>query len=166
MAMRVLSGIDFSLTLNNVSNYKHQSWYVHYLIWIIPQQIFLHGNLWRFSTVAIESRGAKLKKFGRRTVSWRPLAAASAVYSYIDRQTGLPVRRFQSYRSSPMEQMMKQIVAREEASHDTESVFARPERLRLKLELRTCKLKCELADEVAVDDALTMVTALEMKLAP
>eukprot|EP00965_Chrysotila_dentata_P001822 60082-Pleurochrysis_carterae.AAC.1 len=69
-------GIEFSLALNKVSNYKHQSWYVHYLIWIIPQQIFEYGNLWRYSTAAIESRGAQLKKIGRRTVCWRPLDAA------------------------------------------------------------------------------------------
>eukprot|EP00965_Chrysotila_dentata_P168297 5557703-Pleurochrysis_carterae.AAC.2 len=62
-----------------------------------------------------------------------------------------------------MEEMMKQIVARDEASHDTESIFARPERLRLKLKLRTCKLKCELADAVEVNDALTMVAALGKK---
>eukprot|EP00965_Chrysotila_dentata_P131236 4338500-Pleurochrysis_carterae.AAC.1 len=60
-----------------------------------------------------------------------------------------------------MEQMMKRIVAREEASHDTDNVFARPEKLRLKLELRSGKLKCELADSISVDDAVSMVSALE-----
>eukprot|EP00965_Chrysotila_dentata_P148413 4899910-Pleurochrysis_carterae.AAC.1 len=62
-----------------------------------------------------------------------------------------------------MEQMMKRIVAREEAAHDTESVFARPEALRLKQQLCKCKLKCEMADSVSVDDALTMMDALTRK---
>eukprot|EP00965_Chrysotila_dentata_P216841 6189603-Pleurochrysis_carterae.AAC.1 len=86
-------------------------------------------------------RGAQLKNFGRKTVSWRPLSAASVVYNHIDSRTGLPVRRTQSYKSSPMEQMMKRIVAREEASHDVTSAFARPEALRLQQQLRKCKLK-------------------------
>eukprot|EP00965_Chrysotila_dentata_P019992 661748-Pleurochrysis_carterae.AAC.1 len=65
-----------------------------------------------------------------------------------------------------METMMKRIVAREvEASHDTDNVFARPERLRLKLELRSCKLKCELTDDIAFDDAVSMVAALEERAA-
>eukprot|EP00965_Chrysotila_dentata_P063830 2115339-Pleurochrysis_carterae.AAC.1 len=61
------AAIELSIALNKVSNYRHQSWYVHYLVWIIPQQIFVYGNLWKFSTCAIESRGAQLKKFGRKT---------------------------------------------------------------------------------------------------
>eukprot|EP00965_Chrysotila_dentata_P205849 6183196-Pleurochrysis_carterae.AAC.3 len=73
------------------------------------------------------------------TVSWRLLAATRAVYSYVDRKTGMPVRRSQSYGSSPMEQIMERVVAREDASHDTESIIARPEKLMLTLELRTCK---------------------------
>eukprot|EP00965_Chrysotila_dentata_P062223 2061362-Pleurochrysis_carterae.AAC.1 len=64
-----------------------------------------------------------------------------------------------------MEQMMKRIVAREEASHDVRSAFARPEALRLQHQLRKCKLKCELADSVSVDDALSMIDALQRKQA-
>eukprot|EP00965_Chrysotila_dentata_P041386 1372747-Pleurochrysis_carterae.AAC.1 len=40
-----------------------------------------------FSKCAIESRGAQLKKFGRKTVSWRPLSAASVVYNHVDGRT-------------------------------------------------------------------------------
>eukprot|EP00965_Chrysotila_dentata_P210850 6186138-Pleurochrysis_carterae.AAC.1 len=93
--------------------------------------------------------GCPTQKFGRNTVCWRPLSATDVVYNYVDGRTGLPVRRSQSYKSSPMEQMMKRIVAREEASHDVDSAFARPETLRLWQELRRCKLKCELADAVS-----------------
>eukprot|EP00965_Chrysotila_dentata_P064136 2123700-Pleurochrysis_carterae.AAC.1 len=60
-----------------------------------------------------------------------------------------------------MEQMMKRIVAREGASHDVDSAFARPEALCLRQELRRCKLKCELVDAVSVDDALSMIDALQ-----
>eukprot|EP00965_Chrysotila_dentata_P260393 6213889-Pleurochrysis_carterae.AAC.2 len=61
--------------------------------------------------------------------------------------------------------MLKRIVAREEASHDSDSVYVRPEALRLRQQLRNCKLKCELADLVDVDDALSMIDALQKKQA-
>eukprot|EP00965_Chrysotila_dentata_P063574 2106370-Pleurochrysis_carterae.AAC.2 len=64
-----------------------------------------------FFTCAIESRGGQLKKFERKTVSWRPLSAASVVCNHIDSRTGLPVRRTQPYKSSQMEQMMERIIA-------------------------------------------------------
>eukprot|EP00965_Chrysotila_dentata_P093481 3088131-Pleurochrysis_carterae.AAC.1 len=52
----------------------------------------------------------------------------------------------------------------EDDSHDsTVSSFARPENLRLQQQMRSCKLKCELADDVSVDDALTMLDALEKR---
>eukprot|EP00965_Chrysotila_dentata_P160336 5294182-Pleurochrysis_carterae.AAC.2 len=157
--------IELSVALNNVSNYRHQSWYVHYLVWIVPQQIFLYGNSWKFSTCAIESRGGQLKKYRRKTVSWWPLSATFVVYNHVDRRTGLPVRRTQSYSSSPMEQMLKRIVAREEASHDADNLYARLEALRLKQQLRKCKLKCELPDLVDVDDAFAMIDALQKRRA-
>eukprot|EP00965_Chrysotila_dentata_P255729 6212319-Pleurochrysis_carterae.AAC.2 len=160
------STIEFSLALNKVSNYKHMSWYVHFLVWIVPQQIFDYGNLWKFSTVMIESRGAKLKKHALRTSCWRPLQATKTVYNYIDRHTGRAVRREQSYTSSAMQQMRERICFTEANSHDTSSAFARPEQLRLKHEMRMCKLKCELADNMSVDDAATMVSALASKTSP
>ena len=56
-ALRFLrASIEFSKALNKVSNYKHQSWYVHYLVWVVPRQIFELGDTWRYSTCAIESR--------------------------------------------------------------------------------------------------------------
>ena len=56
-ALRFLrASIVFSKMLNKVSNYKHQSWYVHYLVWVVPRQIFELGNTWSYSTCAIESR--------------------------------------------------------------------------------------------------------------
>eukprot|EP00965_Chrysotila_dentata_P133384 4410507-Pleurochrysis_carterae.AAC.1 len=87
--------VDFSNALNKVSNYGHMSWYVHYIVWIVPRQIFQYGDLWRFSTIMIESRGAKLKKLGRLTCSWRPLQASKTVYNYVDRRSGQAVRRTQ-----------------------------------------------------------------------
>eukprot|EP00965_Chrysotila_dentata_P150569 4974398-Pleurochrysis_carterae.AAC.1 len=53
----------------------------------------------------------------------------------------------------------------EDHSHVSTSSFARPEKLRLQQQMRSCKLKCELADNVSVDDAVTMLEALEKRTA-
>ena len=103
--------------------------------------------------------GARLKRIGRKVVSWRKLG--SAVYNYIDRRTGLAKRRAQGYDSSPMLQMMERISVAEVMWRDTTSAFARPEHLRLQMQMRSCKLKCELADDVSVGDALTMLQTLQ-----
>ena len=71
--------------------------------------------------------GARLKRIGRKVVSWRSLGAA--VYNYIDRRTGLAKWRAQGFASSPVLQMMERIAVGEHQWRDTESVFARPENL-------------------------------------
>ena len=91
-------------------------------------------------------------------MSWRSLGAT--VYNYIDRRTGLAKRRSQRFTSSPALQMMERISVAEAQWRDTTSVFARPEHLRLKMQMRACKLKCELADDVSVGDAMTMLQTL------
>ena len=67
-----VAAVAFAVALNTVSDYKHKSWYVHYMVWIVPRMIYLHGDLWRFSTAAIESRNARLKRMGITCISWRP----------------------------------------------------------------------------------------------
>ena len=103
--------------------------------------------------------GARLKRIGRKVVSWRSLGAT--VYNYIDRRTGVAKRRAQRFSSSPMLQMMERISVSEVQWRDAESDFARPEYLRLQMQMRSCKLKCELADEVSVGDAMTMLDTLQ-----
>ena len=146
-----------------VSNYKHQSWYVHFIVWIVPQQLFKYGNTWRFSTCAIESRGARLKRIARKVLCWRPISAAAVAYNYINRKTKERGHSAQTYKSSPMDQLMGRIAYMEESWTDATSVYARPEKMRLRQQLRSCKLKCEIADEVSVEDAVSMVQALRSK---
>ena len=56
--------------------------------------------------------------------------------------------------------MMERICVAEVQWRDSSSVFARPEHLRLQMQMRLCKLKCELADDVSVGDAITMLQTL------
>ena len=52
----------------------------------------------------------------------------------------------QVYGSSPMQQMLMKIAAAEDMWHSL-STFARPDKLRLKHQLRTRHLKCEMVEE-------------------
>jgi hypothetical protein len=149
-ALRFLrAAIQFSEALNLVSNYKHKSWYVHLCVFVVPQQLADEGNSQRFSTAPIESRGARLKRTGRRVVSWRKYLAPSAIPGrlYISRKTGAPTRiKKQGYASSPMHQMLMRMCASEDMWHSL-STFARPDKLRLQHQLRTRHLKCEMVEE-------------------
>eukprot|EP00965_Chrysotila_dentata_P076918 2539528-Pleurochrysis_carterae.AAC.1 len=63
-----------------------------------------------------------------------------------------------------MEKMLHRIYFTEQLWHDTDSLFSWPEnKLRLKQQLRSCKLKCEFADEVPVSEAISMLRLLRKK---
>ena len=55
-----------------VSLGKHKSWYVFLTVWVVPRQMTMHGELWAYGTSPVEQRGARLKKYVRSVVSWRP----------------------------------------------------------------------------------------------
>ena len=59
--------------------------YVHYLVWIVFREIAEHGDTWRFSTRAIESRGARCKRMGDGPICWRPMQSLTVEYIYLDR---------------------------------------------------------------------------------
>eukprot|EP00965_Chrysotila_dentata_P212051 6186801-Pleurochrysis_carterae.AAC.2 len=62
-----------------------------------------------------------------------------------------------------MEQMLHRICYAEESWLDSDSVFARPEKLRLRQQLRSCKIKCDLADDLPAPSAVCMLQALQQK---
>ena len=123
-----------------------------------------------FDMCRIESRGARLKLITRKVLCcavlcWRPIPAAAVAYNYINRKTKERGHSAQTYKSSPMDQLMGRVACMEESWTDASSVYARPEKMRLRQQLCTtsCKLKCEIADEVSVEDAVSMVQALRSK---
>ena len=69
------------------------------------------GNLWRFSTRAVEGRGGRLKHIGRRMVCWR--LRSNGKYKRIVR--GRVVE--QTYSSAPERQLMRAACSREERAH-------------------------------------------------
>ena len=148
-----VAAIAFSTALNSVSDYKHKSWYVHYLVWIVPRMIAQYGDLWRFCTAAIESRNARLKRIGRTCISWRPFQEGKTIYHYIDHRTGEEITREQGYKSSPMEQMLSKMIALQDSWH-SDSMFVRPAKLRLQQDLRRRRLKVDFDTEVEADGSM------------
>ena len=61
-----------SLAMKAVSINKHKSWYFFLTVWVATRQMARDGDLWAFGTSPVEQRGARLKKFVRNVVSWRP----------------------------------------------------------------------------------------------
>ena len=135
-----------------MSNYKHKSWYVHMICFVVPQQIFRYGNTWRFSTAPIESRGSRFKRVGRTTICWRKACHGWTSYDYTDRKTGAKKQRVQGYSSSAVQQLLTKICAQEDSWH-ADDAFATPAKIRLQQHLRTCFLKCDLPETDARQSA-------------
>ena len=84
----------------------------HYKIWgVASQQMRKWGDLWRFSTRAVEGRGGRLKHIGRRMICWR--RRSNGKYKRIVR--GKVVS--QTYTSAPERQLMRAACSREERVH-------------------------------------------------
>ena len=114
------------------------------------------------STCTIESRGARIKRLGRRVVNWRPLSQGFTAYRYICRKTGVLIEGKRSYNSSPVHQILQRLVLQEEGWHST-GKYNRPERVRLQASLRTTLLKCEMVDAAGKGDSVSMLDVMSAK---
>ena len=52
----------------------HKSWTLHIAQYVLPLHVARYGDLWRFSSGALEQRGAQLKRIGSCVACFRPLA--------------------------------------------------------------------------------------------
>ena len=110
--------VDVSLALKAASVNKHKSWYTHLAVWVVPRQMAKHGDLWAFGTSPVEQRGARLKKFVRNVVSWRPYhdgsvtPAGPAQADGSKPQSVFVARR--KYESCAMMQILRMCVSQEE----------------------------------------------------
>eukprot|EP00966_Prymnesium_polylepis_P024118 555485-Prymnesium_polylepis.1 len=129
---------DFQAALTSLSNYKQKSWYTHATVWIAWQQVFDYGNTWPLSTISIESRNARIKKYGRRFTNWRPLVEGFISYSYKDRRSQVHVTSQRRHNSSAVHQLLQR-VALSESSWHAGNKFTAPDKLRL--QTHTAKLR-------------------------
>jgi hypothetical protein len=151
---------DFQAALTSLSNYKQKSWYTHATTWIAWQQIFDYGNTWALSTISIESRNARIKKYGRRFTNWRPLVEGFTSYSYQDRRSQEHVTSKRRYNSSAVHPLLQR-VALSESSWHASNKFTAPDKLRLQTQLRSCLIKVEVGDPPPALLPVSMVTQLE-----
>ena len=119
-----------SVAMKAVSLGKHKSWYVFLTVWVVPRQMAMHGDLWAYGTSPVEQRGARLKKYVRSVISWRPYhdgwvtAAGPAHQGEVERPKVWIARR--KYESCAMMQLLRSCVAQEE-------MWARPVLLQMAL---------------------------------
>ena len=153
---------DFQKALTSLSNYKQKSWYTHAVVWIVWQQFFFFGNTWPLSTISIESRNARIKRYGLRFTPWR--ATGSTAYSYINRRSGKHVNSVRDYASSAVHQLLQRVALSEKGWHSN-SRFTAPDKLRLQLQLRSTLIKVEVGDAPPRDlQPVTMLSQLASKV--
>ena len=150
---------DFMAAINSLSNNKQKSWYTHAVVWIVWQQLFFFGNTWPLSTISIESRNARIKRYGRRFTNWRPLVDGRSKYHYVDRRSGKEVMSERRYGSSPVHQLLSRLSLAEKSWHSNHK-FTAPDKLRLQAQLRSTVLKVEVADVAGPSRAPTMMAGL------
>ena len=63
---------ELSANIKSLSCGKCKSWYIHLVVWVVPLQMALCFDLWAYGTSPVEQRGARLKRFVRSIVCWRP----------------------------------------------------------------------------------------------
>ena len=107
------AAIRFAKSFEGVCNSRHRSWYLHLFVYVVPRQIEKYGALWPFSTAALESRGARIK---RVKVSWRGYCDQPKEQRR-ERQRRVTIFK-QRYRSSPTLQILRMISAAEDMYHD------------------------------------------------
>ena len=154
---------DFQAALTSLSNYKQKSWYTHMVVWIVWQQVYLCGNVWPLSTISIESRNARIKKYGLRFTSWRPHVNGTTTYSYVDRRSGKHVTSERKYESSAVHQILQRVALAEKSWH-TSQKFCLPDKLRLMLQNRSTLIKVEVADTPPSLPPATMLSELASKV--
>ena len=102
-------------SLEAVSNSRHKSWYVHNWCLVLTRQIGDKGDVWQPSTAANEFRGSRITR--TRAICWRPTAISLDGVRKIKRGDRIETFK-QTYRSNPMEQMLRSLAAREERAND------------------------------------------------
>eukprot|EP00965_Chrysotila_dentata_P237792 6202130-Pleurochrysis_carterae.AAC.4 len=152
------SGVKVAQELDEVWVYRHRFWYVHLLVFVVPQLLFKYGNTWCFSTAAIESRGARLERIGRQNVCLRKAVSWWTSYDYTGRRSGKKVQRLKTYESSAVEQLLVPVAVQEETWHCTD-IFATPEELRLQQQSPTRRLKCDMQEPINRVRAVSVLKA-------
>ena len=88
----------------------HKSWTPHIAQYILFRHVARYGDLWRFSSGALEQRGAQLKRIGSCVACFRPMAKG-----------GKGGAKGKVYNSSTAKQIFEVNNARQSMANDPES---------------------------------------------
>ena len=141
----LILAIQLSGLIKALSVGKCKSWYIHLAVWIVPLQMAMFRDLWAYGTSPVEQRGARLKRFCRNIVSWRPYHDGWEPAEKADGGKVWNARR--KFESSAMLQLMRVCCSNEEmwaegTSAGDPSCLSRSERRMLQTG-RTTLLKIE-----------------------
>ena len=92
----------------------HKSWTLHIAMWILFRHVARYGDLWRFSSGALEQRGAQLKRIGSCVACLRPRVVAKGV----DKEG----KKISTHNSSAQQDMFQITNARQDLMCSSESV--------------------------------------------
>ena len=109
------AAVEMWHAMEAVSNSRHKSWYIHNWALVLPRQIGDKGDIWQASTAANEFRGARITR--TRAICWRPCATTLDGVRKVKRGDRIETFK-QTYKSNPMEQMLRSLAAREERAND------------------------------------------------
>jgi hypothetical protein len=99
------------------SSTQHKSWYMHIMAYILPRHVARYGDLWRYSSGALEQRGAQLKTIGRSVACFRPYVAEAYTKTVGEREVHV-----RAHRHSAEGDIMYKCQARQALLQEDESV--------------------------------------------
>ena len=77
-ALRVFKAAALCGKYMEAGGTTHKSWTPHIAQYILFRHVARYGDLWRFSSGALEQRGAQLKRIGSCVACFRPMAKGGA----------------------------------------------------------------------------------------
>ena len=113
------AGLRLLVAMKGMSNSRCRSHYLPLCAYVLPQQMAKYGDLWPYSTRAVEGRGGRLKRISRKTCCFRKRSKAEVGKSVRNLKLATVSFKKAPYNSSRTLQMFRTQMAQEESGHDS-----------------------------------------------
>ena len=111
-----LTGLWQLKAMKNMSNDRCVADYFPIVAYVVPRQMADRGNLWPYSTRAVEARGARYKKIRRRLVCFKK-PAQQVMKAVRNKKTGTVSFKKSAYASCSTLQMLRASSSQEASAH-------------------------------------------------
>ena len=111
------AGLRQLKAMNIMSNVRCDSDYFPLVAYVASQQMALRGDLWPYSTRAVEGRGGRYKRIDRRIVCKRKRAKEASLRCVRNKKHGTISFKKQSYKSTRTVQLLRTSCSQEESGH-------------------------------------------------